>query len=118
MPQLSEDEVWTRVRSLDGQTITSLTGTSSHRIAVLNDADRRYEVHYSSGNTAIVSLDKLYALYGELYAPGSLTNSYMKGNVHRILGWDSWHRPGSAMLAILPLIDEAIQIERGLLRIR
>lgn len=118
MPQLSQDEVWTRVRNLDGQRIKSLTGASSHRINALDDSDRRYEVQYNSGNTAIVSLDELYALYGELYAHGSLTNSYMNENVHRILGWDSWNRPGSAMLAILPLIDEAIQIERGSLRIR
>jgi hypothetical protein len=118
MPQLSEDEVWTRVRALDGQRIASLTGRSSHRIALVDGAERQYEVQYDSGNTAIVSLHELYALYRELYTHGSLSNSYMTDNVERILGWDSWNRPGSAMLAILPLLDDAIQTVRGSLRIR
>jgi len=118
MPRLSQGEVWTRVRDIDGQRITSLTGSSSHRVALVGEAERRYEVQYNSGNTAIVGLDELYALYSELYAHGSLTNSYMRDNVRRILGWDSWNRPGSAMFAILPLIDDAIQIVGGSLRIR
>ena len=46
------------------------------------------------------------------------TNSYLRDNVHRTLGWNSWNRPGSAMFAILPLIDDAIQIVGGSLRIR
>jgi hypothetical protein len=118
MPKLSEDEVWKRVRGLDGQRVTSLTGRSSHRIALVDSAERCYEVRYNSGNAAIVTLDELYALYRELYAHGSLTNLYMRENVRRVLGWDSWNRPGSAMFAILPLIDDAIQIARGSLRIR
>ena len=118
MPRLSQDEVWTRVRDIDGQRITSLTGSSSHRVALVDEAERRYEVRYNSGNTAIVGLDELYALYSELYAHGSLTNSYLRDNVHRTLGWNSWNRPGSAMFAILPLIDDAIQIVGGSLRIR
>ena len=69
MPRLSQDEVWTRVRDIDGQKgSTSLTGSSSHRVALVDEAERRYEVRYNSGNTAIVGLDELYALYSELYA--------------------------------------------------
>jgi hypothetical protein len=117
MPQLSRDELWSRVRGLDGQRIPSLTGRSSHRIALIDGAERQYEVQYDSGNTAIVSLDELYALYRELYAHGSLTNSYMDDNVQRILGWDSWNRPGSAMFAILPLLDDAIEAVGGSLKI-
>lgn len=117
-PRFSQVQVWDRVRQLQGQTIQSLTGMSAHRIAAVDDVGKRYEVRYPSGRSAFVTSDELYALYHELYARGTLTNSYMRANVRRVLGWASWNAPGSAMFAVLPRIDEAIEAVRGSLRIR
>jgi hypothetical protein len=54
-PRLSQDELWAGVCNLKGQRIPSLTGTSFHRVASVDDKQKRYEVEYASGNTAVVS---------------------------------------------------------------
>jgi hypothetical protein len=48
----------------------------------------------------------IYALYRELYTRGELTNDHMEQHSRKILGWSSWHAPGSAMFALLPLLDD------------
>jgi hypothetical protein len=101
------------VCNLSGEKIMSLTGTSSHRVASVDKVGKRYEFVYTSGNGIFVSSDELYALYRDLYARGSLTGAYMKENVRRVLGWKSWNRPGRAMFAILPRIDDAIRVVGG-----
>jgi hypothetical protein len=80
---------------------------------LVDQTAKRFEVEYTSGNRFVVSSDELYAPYRELYGRGSLTNSYMKDNDRRILGWSSWNRRGSAMLAILPQIDDGIGVAGG-----
>lgn len=117
-PRLSQSELWDGVRRLEGQTIPSLTGQSSHQVVSVNEKAKQYEVQYPSSNRVVVTLEQLYALYRELYARGALTNTYMRANVHRVLGWSSWNRPGSAMFAILPRIDDLIQVSGGALRIK
>jgi transcriptional regulator with XRE-family HTH domain len=116
-PRLTPDEICTRLSGLQGRTIESLTGRSQHRIAWVDPAKGEYEIEYESGNRIVVRLEDLYALYRELYVHGSLSNSYMKSNCQRILGWKTWNRPGSAMFAILPLVDETIRSDRGSLRL-
>jgi hypothetical protein len=116
-PRLSQDELWAGICNLEGQRIESLTGKSSHRVGSVDKVQKRYEVKYKSGSVAVVSSDELYALYRELYARGSLTNSYMTENARKVLGWESWNRPGSVMFAILPLIDNSIQVDGGSLRV-
>jgi hypothetical protein len=116
-PRLSQEEVWARVCKLKGREVPALSRRCSYRIASVDQVAKRYEVEYSSGSGFFVSSDELYALYRELYVQGSLTNSSMKDNVRRVLGWSSWNRRGSAVLAILPGIDDGIRVAGGSLRI-
>ena len=103
------------VKTHQGNRIDSLTGQSHHRI-VWADPDRKeYEIEYPSGNRIVVRIDDLYALYCELYARGYIDGSCISSNVQRILGWKTWHAPGRALLAILPLIDDSIRIDGGAL---
>ena len=119
-PRLSQEELWARLCKLWARLcklkcreISSLNSRSSYRIVSVDQMAKRYEVEYTSGTRFVVSSDELYALYRELYGRGSLTDSYMKDNARRVLGWSSWNRPGSAMFAILPLIDDGIRNVRG-----
>jgi hypothetical protein len=117
-PRLSQEELWARLCKLKCREISSLDSRSSYRIASVDRAAERYEVEYTSGKRFVVSSDELYALYRELYGRGSLTNSFMKDNARRVLGWSAWNRPGPAMFAILPLIDDGIRDARGSLCLR
>ncbi len=119
-PRLGQQELWARVSErlarsceLRHREMLLTTRRSSYRIASVDRTAERYEVEYSSGRRFFISSDELYALYRELYRSGSLTNAYMKANARRVLGWSSWKRPGSAIFAILPRIDEGIRDVRG-----
>jgi hypothetical protein len=116
-PRFKLDDFWTRLTGLEGRTIESLTGSDRHRIVRVDRAKKEYQIEYESGNRIVVRLDDLYALYRELYAHGSLSNSYMRSNCQRILGWKTWNRPGSAMFAILRLIDDTIRSKGGSLHL-
>ena len=96
-PRYSLEEVGTRVASLVGRRVLSLTGRSSHRIVRVDPAKMEYEIEYSSGNRVLVRLNDLYALYREVYARGSIDGSYLSNNVESILGWKKWHLPGSCV---------------------
>jgi len=112
-PRFSLDEICTKVFGLRGQSIESLTGRSYHRIVSVDPAKKDYEIEYPSGNRIVVSLNDLYALYGELYAHGFLTASSVKKDLQRILGWKTWHAPGRALFAILPHVDDSIRKNGG-----
>jgi hypothetical protein len=96
-----------------GRVIRSPNRRSSYRIASVDQTAKRYEVEYTSGNRLVVSSDEHYALYRELYRRGSLTNSNMKDNARRAPGRSSWNRLGSAMVAILPQLDDGIRDAGG-----
>jgi len=118
-PRYSKDELWERFVHFVRHTtmIKSLTGKSSHKIAHLDEFQKTYDVEYNSGNIRKVKLDDLYNLYKELYGNQYLDSPYMTQNHKRILGWSDWHAPGSAMMAILPHLDDDIKVERGKLYI-
>ena len=116
-PRFTQDELWKRFGSLPSSRISSLTGKSYHDIIHTNPTDRIYTIRYSSGNEIGVTLEDVYALYRELYTCGKLTNGHMEQHCREILGWSSWHAPGSAMFALLPLLDDHIQVKRGKLSV-
>jgi uncharacterized HhH-GPD family protein len=93
--------------------IHSLTGKSCHTIENVDPINGMYYIKYPSENVISVRFDDLYNLYKELNLRGELDNSYMKINCKKVLGWSNWHAPGSAMFAILPLIDNGIRSEKG-----
>ena len=121
VPRYSEEELWTRLLAVlaHREQINSLTGREFHRVVRIRHSERAYEIEYESGNRPKpISLEYLAALYRELYEVGKLTNNHMGKHYKRILGWSSWHAPGSAMMAILPLIDDDIGVERGQLHLK
>lgn len=110
-PRFSIEEVVAVVSNLEGETIRSLTGRSSHVVKSVDKASLTYEIEYESGNRKTIKVEELYTLYAHLYAHNKLTNEYMLENHEEVLGWKHWHAPGSAMLAILPHIDDKIRYE-------
>ena len=119
---LSRSQIWVGIKTIyaQGRDILSLVQRRRHKIIAICEAnlcydqEERYIIQYENrqyktGAGAIdVKLTDLYKLYEELYNNKFLDNSYMKMNCNRILGWKDWNRPGSAMLAILPVLDNSI----------
>lgn len=114
-PRYTEAEIWQRILQIDDQKITSLDGNTWHTIIAKDETRRRYKIQYPRRYTAWVHINKLYTLYCELYAVGSITKSYMNEHCGRLLNRKTWQVPGGAMLAILPLLDDAIRAEGGAL---
>ena len=116
-PRLSDAELWEGIRSLwqKGETIYSLAQRKEHTIVDVDEAAKKYTIEYASGNRLPITLGELSALYRELYRSGELRGSYMNDpkNCRRILGWSSWNAPGSAMFALLPVLDKRIRVERA-----
>ena len=118
VPRYSEQELWEKLRALEGRTIESLARRYSHTIVACEDPRKRYTIrHNRTGKEVMVRLVDVYALYLELYRFGSLTNRYMNEHCQRILGRSEWRAPGSAMFAVLPHLDGNIQSRRGKLYI-
>ena len=116
-PRFSRDEICAKLSGLLGKTIKSLTGSSYHRIVRVDPVKKEYQIEYPSSSRMIVRLDDLYALYREIYARGSIDGAYVRKNVRRILGWKTWHAPGRALFAILPLVDDSVRPDGGALRL-
>jgi hypothetical protein len=117
-PRYTEAEIWQKLLQIDEQKIPSLDGNTWHTIIEQDETKQRYKIQYPRRYTAWVHLTKLYTLYCEVYAVGSITKSYMDEHCGRLLNRKTWQVPGGAMLAILPLLDDAIRVERGALVLR
>jgi hypothetical protein len=111
-PSYGQQELWDRfvTKFKEGDRVDSLTGGSCHRIGCIDKVKQEYEVEYESGCGAPrpITAEGLYAVVCEVYRIGRVTNKYMEDNCQRLLGWRSWHSPGSALFAILPQLDERI----------
>ena len=94
--------------------IKSLTGRSWHKIISVDSSNREYRIAYPTGNQKNISFKELYEMYCELMDNGYLDCPYMAKNYRKVLKrWKAWTAPGSAMLAILPLLDERIRVDGG-----
>lgn len=94
----------------------SLVRENKYRLTRVDENDRTYNVIYESGKTRNIPFDDLYAIYSELYRIGHMTRTYLREgrNCERIVGHDKYtHAPGATIYAILPCLDELIQIEKG-----
>jgi len=112
-PRLTADELWPGICSLceRGETIYSLRDRRRHTICALEEHPRRYRIKYASGNHVWVSLQRLYNVYRELYRVGQLCGSDFSDDpdyCERVLGKRTWHAPGRAIFAVLPLLDSNI----------
>lgn len=116
-PRFIKDELWKRFLALPSSRIYSLTGRSYHDIVDTNLTSQTYTIRYPSGNDIVVTLEDVNAVYCALYARGELTNDHMEEHCREILRWPRWHAPGSAMFAILPRLDDHIQVTRGKLSV-
>jgi len=120
---LSESELWEKVRAVwrKGRIFYSLVQGRRYTMIFL-DEDRRHCVfEYESNRQKSIPLTDLYAVYRELYKQGCLPRAYFRDpeNCLRVLGRRSWHAPGAAIYALLPLLDESIKVkEGGHLRVR
>jgi len=88
--------------------------TSSHKIESIQPASRQYTIIFTnSGKPADVDFSKVSKMYSMLCEHGRLFNSDMEEYGHAEIGMTNWHIPGSAMLAILPLLDFRISLHEG-----
>lgn len=121
-PHHSETELWRRVCNLwAGDYVwKSLVEKNSYAAARIDEAEKRCEFEYESGNRRWIPLEDLYAVYEELYRMGRLSTAYLRDadNCERVLGRRHWHAPGAAMLALLPHLDDRIVSAEGQLLIK
>ena len=112
---LSDDELWTALEQLNTHNtlIRSLTMTSSHRIIGTNAGKREYTIKFTDGDEDKVEFWKISKMYSMLCENGQLFNSDMKKDGFSEIGMTEWHAPGSAMLAVLPLLDFRITVHEG-----
>jgi len=106
---------WDQIRELSGrgEKISAIVYRQyKHTVVALDETRHRYIIQYeNTGRRKPVPLDKLYAIYEELYANGWIDRAYMKAHCQRLLGWKRLHAPGAAMRSILPLLDDNIQVQ-------
>ena len=113
---LSDDELWKALEQLysNGTIIHSIKMRSSHKIVATKPASREYTIEYTdSGEPVNVDFSKVSKMYSMLCEHGRLFNSDMEEYGHAEIGMTNWHIPGSAMLAILPLLDFRISLHEG-----
>jgi len=111
---LTDDELWSGIERLhsEGAIILSLSERKSHTIGRVNSAARKYTVFYEgrADKTAEVDFRKLSRLYGMVYSYGRISNIDMEDFGSDEIGMKAWRPPGSAMLAIIPLLDDDISV--------
>lgn len=116
-PRYTEAELWERVRSVwrKGSSYFSLMQKRKYVMVSLDETRKRCTFEYESGRQKSIPLTELYALYRELYEIGELLRSYLRDpeNSVRVLGRKTWHAPGAAMYALLPLLDDGIKVSEG-----
>jgi hypothetical protein len=121
---LTEDELWSGVEKLfsESTVVESLKRKSHHTIIATNPATKEYTIKYGkSGDPVVVKFWKVCKMYSMLCDAGRLFNSDMKNGGHNEVDMSTWHIPGSAMLAVIPLLDSEVTInedgpEAGLYR--
>jgi hypothetical protein len=94
----------------------SLVRKNKYRLTRADPKTRTYDVRYESGKTRTIPFDDLYAIYTEVYRIGRMSRTYLREgrNCERIVGHDKYTQvPGATIYAILPCLDELIQIEEG-----
>ena len=113
---LTDDELWAGIEQLCSSktVIHSLNKSSNHEIVATRPASREYTLEYGkSGKPVDVEFWKVCKMYSMLYEEGSLTNTHMEEEGHALIDMASWNRPGSAMLAVIPLLDSDVHVESG-----
>ncbi len=79
-------------------------------------AAKKYSVRYESGRLYSIPLHDLYPVYVELYRLGSMPRNYLRNasNGERLVGHTRYtHAPGATLFAILPELDDRIQVGEG-----
>ena len=112
---LTDDELWNGIERLcsSESVIESLNRSSHHTIISISPTSRAYTLEYGkSGKPVDVDFWKVCKMYSMLYESGSLTNSYMEEEGHALIDMAGWNRPGSAMLAVIPVLDPDVNIDR------
>jgi len=69
-------------------------------------------IRFQSGAVHRVAVQDLIAFLGELYRVGCLPRDYFRdpANSLRVFGTKSWHAPGAAMFALIPVLDERARV--------
>ena len=113
---LTADELWSRIQNIhkNQEQINSLSEREFHTIGSIDNINREYEVHYSgdSARAAKVDFNKIIKIYSMVHDYGSLTNQDMEEFGHAEISMSAWNIPGSAMLAVIPYLDENISVSK------
>lgn len=117
--------LWPKIKDLcdERKTIYSLTGRSYHTMeSYSHDSPHMgnrntYVIRYKSGSPKTIKFSEICELYDllwqrarEINPPHDLTSKEMGDGLYKKMFNRSWNRPGSAMLAILPKLDNRIEV--------
>lgn len=104
---LTEDQLWRRIRDLQGQTIYTIVRQSPNPISRVNDD--RVEIN---ARATTVSRGDLWLVYQELHRRGQVTRDDLYG-ARSIVGHPYAKKTGRVMMAILArAVPEEIQVIR------
>ena len=99
-----------------GGEFRSLVFRHKYNVTGVNKTKRTYDVFLHVGKkTRTISFDDLYLLYAELYRISRMERDYLQvdGNCKRIFGHNRYtHTPGATLFAILPHLDNAIEVAK------
>ena len=117
-PRYTELELWQRVCSLCENRVPFRSVVKGHEytVASIDETAKTYFVQYESGRAKPVDFRGLYAVYAELYKSGTLRRNELRepANGQRIVGHEKFsHAPGATIYAILPALDDRIQVGEG-----
>ncbi len=116
-PRLARDQIWTAVEALyrGERSYSSLVRRNRYYIVRIEPASKRLIIRYESGNSIAIDIEKVYAVYAELYRLGAMPRNYFNNQATcmRVLGMRQWHAPGAAMLALLPVVDTKVTFANG-----
>ena len=128
-PLNTSEFLWPKIVKLCNERarIESLTGRSSHTMVSFSPDENphrgdnmTYVIRYNFGSQQTVKFVEICELYDILWKRAksvnppsiTLTSKEMGDGLYEEMFNRSWNRPGSAMLAILPYLDDRIEVVR------
>lgn len=114
-PRYKQDELWVRIRAVFAAKtpFSSVVKRNRYSLAALDEPAKRYCVRFQSRRRAWIPLRDLFAVYSELYRLSVLPRDYLRDptNGRRIVGHLRYsHAPGATIYAILPALDDKVQV--------
>jgi hypothetical protein len=95
----------------DSPVFRSLCQERRYELTSVDSSEHKLSIRYESSRLRPIKIAHLVAFLRELYRVGRLPRNYFRNqsNCRRIFGWSTWHAPGAAMYAILPVLDHDVE---------